>query len=71
MKFTLTIDCDNAAFHHEEDDAFEPVPEIVEILNRVRSRLEQDYMDDTVIDRRRVLDTYGNTVGYYEMVDSP
>lgn len=59
MKFTLTMDCDNAAFT-EDGPAFE----IARILHAVAERCEAGHTDAGVL-----RDINGNDVGRYRMDD--
>jgi len=55
MKFTLTIDCENAAF--DED----PGHEVVEILHRIGDQLD----NGSAIGK--CIDSNGNTVGTWRL----
>ncbi len=56
-RFTLTIDCDNAAFEEQ------PAQELARILRDVAARIERG------TDCGTVHDINGNTVGRFDMMD--
>lgn len=60
MRFTLTIDCDNAAF--EDDDS-----ELARIIRDVAKRVEG--LSTTAAFEGTASDINGNTVGKFEMED--
>jgi hypothetical protein len=64
MRFTLTIDCDNAAFG--DNDATERAAEVSYILRVVA----QEFDNGTPADDIRVRDSNGNRVGTAAFSDS-
>lgn len=58
MRFTLTIDCDNAAFGNLEDAA-QPAAEVVRILRYAADRIESGPSAGELCDAN------GNTVGRF------
>ena len=65
MKFTLSIDCDGAAF---EDDCF---AEVVRIMREAAERLEITHAGEPPqFARGFCRDLNGNTVGKWEMLRS-
>lgn len=65
MKFTLNIDCGNAAFYDEERCA--PAPELTRILRDVADRFAHDLVP--MHDRVAIMDINGNKIGHYAMED--
>ncbi len=61
MKFTLTIQCDNAAF----EDAGLGI-ELGDILHRVRMQVVR-FIPEDAPDDRAILDTNGNRVGQWKL----
>lgn len=64
MKFTLTINCDNAAFTDEETGAPYPAPEIARLLRVAAERVETYYRENGPL-----VDYNGNTVGRFELTE--
>ena len=62
MNITISINCDNAAFH--------PMPgyEISRILSDLAQQLDGDLADQEGEVRRPLLDINGNRVGYFEVL---
>jgi hypothetical protein len=62
MDFTLTINCDNAAFHDDDFSDVATCTELARILRKLADHLERDtcYSDN-------LFDINGNKVGKYEI----
>ena len=60
MKFTLTIDCDNAAFEPDIDSGCEP--EIARVMRHVAEQLERGATGAPIFDFN------GNRVGFFRFV---
>lgn len=61
MKFTLSIDMDNAAFDDDQEHGYAPRPEVARILRQQADRLEAgDYYTGH---SQTIRDVNGNDVG--------
>lgn len=62
MKFTMSFDCDNAAFGDEEGaESRERLAEIERILQHLARRISRSHTSGPVVDEN------GNTVGSYRL----
>jgi hypothetical protein len=66
MKFTLEINCDNAAFCDEDTGESNPGPEVARMLAALAYRLPPDLEPE---DNGAVYDVNGNKVGKWSMED--
>lgn len=63
MELRITINMDNAAFGYDAST------EVSGILHRLAEKTEMDYWDLAPGDTCKLIDTNGNTVGEWEVVD--
>ena len=69
MKFTLTIDCDNAAFFEPNMGEHEPAAEIASILAKLGARLMEDQAGSRnhLPAKGNARDSNGNAVGAWKI----